>query len=151
MVFGYPHVPTSLQYQSNNLDYLVIKAKNPSSLEHITKNVSESDLIKLVYENSVLKQISKAVNGSDLKLFRKNQKLFLNVVKIMKTNEKIDSVYENNYKWFLNNNPGYAEQFRDMDYGKWSKLHSKNLEDYKLLCSEMKNNSPKYEKISTGL
>jgi len=113
-------------------------------------------LIAAVHENLVLKQMKKYLGSKKTKLTRlfwKNQKRFLEFIDLdnlhlgLKKAEKANIGYKYSHAWFLDKNPEYASQFRNMRLKELQEYREENWKIYNNLCINMNEISPKYKSL----
>jgi len=114
------------------------------------------DLIAAVHENLVLKQMQKYLGSKKTKftrLFWKNQKRFMEFIDIdnphwgLKKAEKTNIGYKYSHAWFLDKNPEYASQFKNMTFKKLKEYREENWKIYNNLCINMNEIAPRYKSL----
>jgi hypothetical protein len=119
-------------------DCLIEAGKLYPSLEYISSNVSELDLIAAVHEDRTLEQMRKSADNLDSKLFWKNHErffIFLNS-KQLKSKDS-SSNYKEIHKAFLYNNKDYASKFKDITPDQLRDYRVKNWKIHNNLCRKM--------------
>lgn len=104
------------------------RAKNLPSLLTIDIYLPEKDVIAAVHEELCLRQMQRYL-GDSSSLFYKNKRRFDSA-------EKLNPGYRYTHKWFLINNPQFAEKYRGISYSKLKEIRKRNKNDCNYLCSE---------------
>jgi hypothetical protein len=129
--------------------WIIERTKNPPSVSH--------ELIATVHEDLTLKQMQKYFGFREKKaltLFWKNQGRFLEFIDISNPYEgfeKANPGYKYGHAWFLDKNPEYASQFRDMSLRELQEYREENWKIYNNLCVRMHEIAPKYNSLDAIL